>query len=427
VVACDPYCPPEVSSVGEITKSAYGRIDFGHDFASGWKLEGNFGVRYVQTKVRTGGLIGFPNGFFFDTGPAGNRDGRVQAAEVVAACNQAPPGQTLPGYCSLSAARQQEFAAAFTGEFLIDDRDIVFDHWLPSFNAKLDVGGGVLIRAAASKGISRPDLQLFTAGGGIGDNTNDLRQEGTLETGPLFQLFTGNRNVRPVTSWSYDVGVEWYFDAVGSLTAAFFLKDIKGIVSGGVDLVEYTSPGGTTLEVEVNGPINSQGGTLKGVELAYQQTYDFLPGLLSGFGSQLTYTYVDGGDFSNTQVGGARRSSFAALQPLAGISKHTVNAVLFYEKGPLSARAAYNWRSDFLITPRDDIFPFSPIWQESGGQLDASVFYTVNDHLKVGVQGVNLLDQVTRTSQVIDFDGNRVTRSAFRNDRRYTFLARFDF
>lgn len=427
VVPCDPFCPPEISSVGEETKSAYGRIDFGHDFPSGWVIEGNFGLRYVETKVRTGGLIGFPNGFFFDNGPAGNGDGRVQVNEIVGQCNQTPPGQTLPGYCSLSAARQAEFAAAFTGEFLIDDRDITFDHWLPSFNVKLDVGGGLLFRAAVSKGISRPDLQLFTSGGSIGDNTNDLRQEGTLETGPLFQLFTGNRNVRPVSSWNYDASVEWYFDDVGSLTASFFLKDIKGIVSGGIDLVDFTSPNGTTIDVEVNGPINSQGGTLKGFELAHQQTYDFLPGLLSGLGTQLTYTYVDGGAFGNTQVGGAQRSTFAALQPLAGISKHTVNAVVFYEKGPLAARAAYNWRSDFLITPRDDIFPFSPIWQESSGQLDASIFYALTDQIKLGVQGVNLLDTVTRTSQVIDFEGNRVTRSAFRNDRRFTFMARFDF
>ena len=51
----------------------------------------------------------------------------------------------------------------------------------------------------------------------------------------------------------------------------------------------------------------------------------------------------------------------------------------------------------------------------------------MNKYLKLGVQGVNLLDSVTRTSQVIDFQGTRTTRSAFRNDRRYTFLARFDF
>jgi outer membrane receptor protein involved in Fe transport len=156
-------------------------------------------------------------------------------------------------------------------------------------------------------------------------------------------------------------------------------------------------------------------------------------------GSQFTYTYVDGSDFSNPQLSGVgapsvatganalNAGSFVAGQPLAGISKHALNATIFYEKDWLSMRAAYNWRSEFLITPRDDIFPFSPIWQESTGQLDASIFVTVMDGVKVGVQGVNLLDEVTRTSQVVDFDGNRVTRSAFRNDRRYTFLARFEF
>jgi outer membrane receptor protein involved in Fe transport len=104
-----------------------------------------------------------------------------------------------------------------------------------------------------------------------------------------------------------------------------------------------------------------------------------------------------------------------------------VNAVLFYEMFGLQARAAYNWRSDFLITPRDVIFPFSPIYGEATGQLDASIFYDLTDNIKIGVQGVNLLDEVTQTSQVIDFDGTRITRSAFRNDRRYTFLVRFDF
>lgn len=425
-VKCDPFCPSEISAVGEETKAAYARIDFGHDFDGGASLVGNIGLRYVQTKVGTTGLIAFPNPFFFDNSPGANADGKVQVSEIQQACLQAPPTQPLPGYCSLSAARLAEFAAAHTGEILVDDRDITFDHWLPSFNAKLELGGGFLIRGAVSKNIARPELQLFRAGGQIGDNTNDLRSEGTLASGPLFQLFTGNRNVRPVTSWNYDLSAEWYFDDVGSLTASFFLKDISGIVSSGANLVDYTSGGGTTLNVEVNGPSNELGGTLKGFELSYQQTYDMLPGLLSGLGTQLTYTYVDGGEFTNPDLAG-NRSLFAAQQPLAGISEHTFNAVLFYEKGPISARAAYNWRSDFLITARDDIFPFSPIWQEAGGQLDASVFVTVSKQLKLGIQGVNLLDSVTRTSQVVDFKGTRITRSAFRNDRRFTFLARFDF
>jgi len=431
VTECDPYCPPEISDVMEETKAAYARIDYGTDFDNGWNLEGNFGVRYVETTVQTGGLIGFPSPFGFDdpsvTNGQGNGDGVVQVSEIDASCGRTPPGQTLPGFCGLSDQRKAEFAAAFTGDLILDDREITFDHWLPSFNARLDVGGGLLFRFAVSKGISRPDLQLFRSGGTISDNTGDLQAEGTLETGPLFQLFTGNRNIRPVESWNYDASVEWYFDDVGSLTVSAFLKDIDGLVNSGVDTVDFVSPtGNLVVPVEVNGPVNLDGGTLKGVEVGYQQTYDFLPSPLDGLGFAATYTYIDGGAFSNSDLAG-NRGLFSAAQPLAGISQDTVNATIFYEKGPLSARAAYNWRSDFLITPRDDIFPFSPIYQESTGQLDASIFFAVTDYLKLGVQGVNLLDEVTRTSQVIDFEGTRVTRSAFRNDRRFTFLARFDF
>lgn len=429
VTPCSPFCENEISDVSETTKAAYARIDYGSDFDNGWKLSGNVGLRYVETEVVAAGLIGFPNPFFFDDPTSGgNGDGIAQLSEVTAACGRAQqlPADQRPAFCGLSNARLAEFAAAHTGEIVLDDRAVTFENWLPSFNVLLDTGGGLLFRGAVSKGISRPDLAAFRSGGGIGDNTGDLRSEGTLETGPLFQLATGNRNLRPIESWNYDISVEWYFDRVGSITVNGFIKDIKGIVNSGVDLVNFVSPSGVDLDVEVNGPDNRQNGTLKGLEVAYQQTFDFLPGFLSGLGTQLTYTYVDGGAFRNTNLAN-NQSDFAPFQPLAGISKTTINAVLFYEKDWLSARAAYNWRSDFLITPRDDIFPFSPIWGEATGQLDASIFVTVMDGVKLGVQGVNLLDEVFTTSQVIDFDGTRVQRSAFRNDRRFTFLARFDF
>lgn len=442
-VPCDiegVYCPNEVSVVSEVTKAAYGRVDFGHDFSNGWSIDGNIGVRFVQTEVSSQGRIGFPSPNQFDNvGAGGNGDGVVQVSEINNVCAGPPPPGIVRGYCQLSDARKAEFAAAHTGEILIDNREITFEHWLPAFNVKLDTGDGLLFRFAVSKGISRPDLQLFRAGGGIGDNTAALVQAGTLETGPLFALSTGNRNLLPVESWNYDLSAEWYFDDVGSLTLSFFAKDIQGIVNNGFETVNYTANTGADVGVQIKGPINDQGGTLTGFEITHQQTYDFLPGFLSGLGTQFTYTYVDGDDFSNPNLANPGEASvttggnelgggsFAFLQPLAGLSEHTINATIFYEKGPLALRAAYNWRSEFLITPRDDIYPFSPIWQESGGQMDASIFYSVTDRIKLGMQAVNLLDEVTQTSQVVDFSGTRFTRSAFRNDRRFTFLARFDF
>ena len=414
-----PWTAGEISDVEESTFGAYARADFGTDFGDDLSLTGNIGVRYVQTTVRSGGSISFPSAQFFDS----NGDRVVQVSELQASCGVVQP---LPGYCGLSPTRLAQFASVFTGETIDDSSNIKFDHWLPSFNAKLDFGNGMLVRAAASKSISRPDLSAFATGGGITDNTNNLRSAGTLETGQLFQISTGNRLLRPTESWNYDLSFEWYFDTVGSVSVSGFYKDIKGIVNGGAVERNFTSPSNVTTSVLVNGPVNSDGGKLKGVEIAYQQTYDFLPSFLGGLGAQLTYTYVDAGDFNNSNLG-AEQSPFTGGLPLAGVSKHTINAVGFYEKGPLSARLAYNWRSDFLQTPRDVIFPFSPIYGEATGQLDGSIFISVSKQLKLGVQGVNLLDEVTQTSQVIDFDGTRATRSAFRNDRRFTFLARFEF
>ncbi len=411
----------EISDVDESTFAAYARADFGAEFGS-VTLEGNIGLRYIKTTVQSGGSITFPTGQAF-----GDGNNTVTVAELQASCGMVQPGQIAPGYCSLSTARLAEFGSIFTGEELLDNADIRYENWLPSFNAKLDFGGGILVRGAVSKGISRPDLALYRTGGGIFDNTGALLQAGTLDTGPLFAINTGNRNLGPTEAWNYDLSFEWYWADVGSLTISGFLKDITGIINGGADVRTFTSPStGATTDVLFNTTTNSDGGTLKGVEVAYQQVYDFLPGPLDGLGSQLTYTYVDGGAFNNSNLG-AEQSPFAGDLPLAGVSKHTVNATIFYEKGPISARAAYNWRSEFLQTPRDVIFPFSPIYGEATGQLDASIFVEVVDGIKVGVQGVNLLDEVTQTSQVIDFDGTRVRRSAFRNDRRFTFLARFDF
>lgn len=432
VVQCDPYCPAEISDVTEITSAAYARVDFGADLG-GWSMAGNVGLRYVQTKVSNNSTLAFPDPGQFDSPTVGgNGDGIVQVAEINALCaSPLPPGQQRL-YCGLTGARQAQFAALHTGELILDNRDITFDHWLPSFNIRFDSGSGVVLRGAVSKGITRPDLNLFNAGGVLGFS-------GRVNDGPLLSIATGNRNLRPLESWNYDLSAEWYFDRVGSVTAAFFVKDITGIVQNGTGLVNYTAPRAGSQDVIISGPANDLSGVLKGVELAYQQTYDFLPGLLGGLGVQLSYTYVDASDFVTPNISGIGSPSvnssggpinggpFVQETPNSGTSEHTVNATVFYERGPLSARVAYNWRSEFLVTPRDDLFPFSPTFQEAGGQLDASIFFTVNENLKLGVQGVNLLDEVTKLSTLVDYDGTRVLSAAFRNDRRYTFIARFNF
>ena len=77
------------------------------------------------------------------------------------------------------------------------------------------------------------------------------------------------------------------------------------------------------------------------------------------------------------------------------------------------------------------IVPFAPIFNEATGQLDASIFYSINDHIRIGVQGVNLLNEVIRTSSVIRATSEdeilTAPRSWFMNDRRFSFIVRARF
>jgi TonB-dependent receptor len=158
-----------------------------------------------------------------------------------------------------------------------------------------------------------------------------------------------------------------------------------------------------------------------------------LPGVLSGFGLGANYSYIkssglqdarDESQFDNPNGGGI---GLPGNLPLEQLSKHNVNIQPFYEKGPISLRLAYNWRSRFLLTSRDVIFPFYPIYNAATGRLDATFFYKVNDNIKVGVQGVNLTNEVTKTLSQFTNDGRIGPRSYFMEDRRFHFILRGNF
>jgi hypothetical protein len=94
----------------------------------------------------------------------------------------------------------------------------------------------------------------------------------------------------------------------------------------------------------------------------------------------------------------------------------------------VSLRAAYNWRSKFLLTAADVIFPYTSIFQDAFGQLDASAFINLNKAIKIGVQGVNLTNSITKTLQAYKAGSlDLAPRSYFVNDRRFSFILRANY
>ncbi|WP_375421587.1 TonB-dependent receptor [uncultured Sphingomonas sp.] len=434
----------EVFVNSEKTYAAYARVDFGiDDFGNGMGLSGNIGVRYVNTRDRSVGGITYPNqGNIFPADNNRDEAGNALPARYV----------TLPEYCSFTAANaaatgsanpppsictitpaQQNAVLAFSNAAIVPETvSQKFDHWLPSLNVKLQLTPTLLVRGAASQAISRPafgDLRNFI---GVGPSGGNSTGNYSFQTGRV-----GNPLLRPIEATQFDLTAEWYFGKVGSLTGAVFHKTLDNIILDNFGYNRPFSNNGQTFDVTVTGPANVSGkAKIKGVEVAYQQTYDFLPGILRGLGLQTTYTYVQAGRIPNgvprnAQADGDRPpldvGGIYDNLPLQGLSKHNVNVSGFYDLGKIYARVAYSWRSKFLLTNRDCCFPFLPVYALPTGQMDASLFLTVNKNFKLGITGSNLLDETTKTNFLLNGDGLEAPRSFFKNDRTFTLTARLTY
>lgn len=428
VVKGTMFEPYEINPQTETRKAAYIMAKYGHDFEGGAKLSGNFGVRLVQIDRHSEGLFAFP------------------ALTSVPDCSKPPPAGQQPSlYCQLPTSVQGQITAFANGATIPNNKNLEMTYVLPSFNAKLEWRPGHVIRFAVDKGITPPDFGLTRDYFNVTPNTGQAQffvyGNGPTQapTGTQISATSGNPLLKWTQATNFDLSYEWYFSKVGSLTASLFYKELKDVVTNGTVEATFNNNGATftgPVTTPINSPVTAK---VKGLELDYQQTYSFLPGLLSGLGLNVNWTYVDSSGVPqstlsatdpNVAAGNVANVPTQNL-PLQGLSKYTWNFAPFYEKGPVSLRIAYNWRSRYLLTVRDVIVPYAPIMQENYGTLDASAFYTLDKHWKVGVQAVNLLDSVTRTSSVLAApspgDIQSAPRSFFMQDRRVTAILRGTF
>ncbi|WP_420137197.1 TonB-dependent receptor [Sphingomonas sp.] len=417
------FLPSEVSRVRQEDSAAYAMLQFGNNdpIFGNIRMSGNVGLRYVHTTVSSDTATAVPNQALLGvTDPYATRcapstltlpDGTVQTSQPGGVCNLgATEYERLRTFASPTYAA---IPAVFTNKY---------GYFLPSANLKFGLSRDVILRFAASKVLTRPDF-------------SNIRSYLTYDLEPgsgVITINAGNPYLKPATAWQFDATVEWYFGRVGQLSFDAFYKSVDGFFYQSLVNRSITN-NGITENIQARGPANYDGkGKIKGFEIAYQQTFDFLPGFLSGFGFNGNYTYIKSSGLPNSFLNGGTPSSDSTIAkgnlPLEGLSKHNINATLFYEKGPISLRAAYNWRSRFLLTAADVIFPYTSIFNDKTGQLDASAFININRYIKVGVQGVNLTNTTTKLLQAYKSGSNDLApRSYFTNDRRYSFIVRMNY
>jgi TonB-dependent receptor len=357
-----------VNTQGERTYAAYGVLRFGSDNLS-VPIDGNIGLRVVRTEASGVGVL-----------------------------TVTPPQGSLPGCLAQGTVDCTPFANAliFSAVGRVDnfEQKNSYTNVLPSFNIRFRLSDDVQLRFAASEAMVRPNFSQM-----MPYTTLSYTFTPTLEPDPFTPRtgVGGNTQLKPTTADQYDASLEWYFAPTGSLTFAAFYKNIKNYIFLGQDQETYTF-NGVTQTFEVTRNMNGDHGSIGGFEVAYQQFFDFLPGALSGLGLQANFTFIDSNGGRNTavnilepaQVTGAGDNSL----PLEGMSRTSYNIAAMYEKYGVSARLAYNWRERYLLTTSAANIQ-RPVWSEDYGQLDGSIFYSINEHIKVGVEGTNLLNSRT--------------------------------
>ena len=411
------YGPGAINEQSENTYTGYAMLRFGWDQAK-YPVDGNIGVRVVKTRSEAIGSF------------------------VGAATPAVDP--------SIPAGKIPIFTATTTEGTYHND----YTNVLPSLNLRVKFTDTLQARFAAAKAIARPDysqLQAYTT------LSVGITGSGSNAVADLTGNGSGNPYLKPTQSNQYDATLEWYFAPTGSLTAAVFYKDLKDVVTNALYNVPYAATNGTVYPFATTAPVNGAKGTAKGFEIAYSQFFDFLPGWLSGFGVQANYTYVDSDQtlYGNPQNATTSQlttyvqntfgvdtdgSAFSTL-PLTYLSKNSYNLALMYEKGKVSARLAYNWRSKYLqavnvngtnggngfnkATNGYDQRWALPTWADDYGQLDGSLFYKVTPRITLGIEAQNLTDSTYKQlmQQNIGMKGRAwfVTGRRFNAQIRYTF------
>ncbi|MCV2420911.1 TonB-dependent receptor [Paucibacter sp. DJ2R-2] len=312
------------AAIDEDNTAAYGMFEFEQ---GGWR--GNFGLRYVHTKV-TG------KGYLFDGTPLAAND--------------------VPNNDGWSNKIREENSS--------------YSDWLPSLNAAYKLDRNTVLRVAASKAITRPNFEYMFLTKQAGYNDDRVGNE---------SITFGTVGLKPQSSKQFDLGIEYYYGRGNMVSAAFFHKTIDNFVTANVKTnqkVGVVDPLSKVDNWTINNYVNAGGGKINGLETQINHSLD------NGFGVAASYTYADAK---------APASSYPDnLALFTQSSKHTLNLVGFYETENYSARVAYNWRSKYMI--RETGY-YSYRMHDPYGSLDFSAGWNINKNLRLSFEAINLLKQ----------------------------------
>ena len=251
---------------------------------------------------------------------------------------------------------------------------------LPSVLLKYNVSEDFKIRGSFTETLSRPKYSALIPNVNINNKDNEL----TL----------GNPELKPTTSFNFDLSADYYFKSVGLVSIGIYYKDINDfIVTQTVRGYEYE---GNSYDKFMQ-PRNAGDANLLGVEVGYQRDFGFIAPALKCVGFYGTYTYTHS-KVNNFNFTGRENEKDLKLP---GSPEHTANASLYFEKGGLNVRLSYNFASDFIDEMGESAF--YDRYYDKVNYMDVNASYTFGKKLRTTfyAEANNLLNQPLRYYQGI--------------------------
>ncbi len=233
-----------------------------------------------------------------------------------------------------------------------------YDDFFPGVYLTYSVTKNLLLRANWSNSIGRP---------GFGTLVPTFSVNTTTET-----VNANNAGLGPQTSENWDAGVEYYFEPVGQLSANVFRKNMNDfIVTGNVGTVgsgPNNGFGGSYAGYDLTSTFNGGAAKIEGIELAYQQRFEFLPRPFSGLSAFANYTWLrTSGDY------GTVNTAPPSTKDVLNFIPETLNVGLSYSYRGFGARVTWNETGRYLNAYNDN--PALLRYTRRRGMLDASVSY----------------------------------------------------
>ncbi len=259
-----------------------------------------------------------------------------------------------------------------------------YTNWLPSVLLKYDVNDDLKLRASFTETLSRPKYSALIPS----VNYNRADEEATI----------GNPNLKPTTSYNFDLSAEYYFKSVGLVSVGLFYKSINNVI---VDEVwkgmDSQLPITGTYDYEISKPINAYDADLFGVEVAYQRDFGFITPALKCLGFYGNYTYT--ANKTKNHHFEHRVLEDGEDVDMIGSPEHTANASLFFEKWGFNLRLSYNFASAFV----DEMGEVAQLdrYYDKVNYLDLNASYTFGKRFKTTIYAdvTNLLNQPLRYYQ----------------------------